>query len=251
VDLPPVVAPLEVGLAATVRPVAAVTGFYAGGSLGTGDFRLGVSDLDLVALVEAPLTTAQTTLLTSVHQGLTQSEPLAAKLHCAYVPVPDIVDLAAEHWTWAHGELYRRTFTGVARAELLTAGITVYGPRPAHLLPPVSRAELAVAALAELSGYWTGAVAMRRLWLQDVYVDLGLLTLPRVEAVLTEGRLITKAEALPRLAGFGVSPDLAQEIGRRRDGEPVTLSVQARIGRAQHARQVMAAGIARLLADRT
>ena len=173
-----------VGVAATVRPVAGVTAFYAAGSLASGDFRLGVSDFDLVALTAGPLTDAQQQDLESVHQRLLADEPRAAKLHCVYVPVPEVDDVSAAHPTWAHGELYRRPLSGIARAELLEFGITVYGPAPAELVPPVSRRELDAAVREELSGYWRGAVAKPHLWLQDVYVDIGLFTLARAEATL-------------------------------------------------------------------
>ena len=138
VDLPAEVADVVVGLAATVRPVAGVTAFYAAGSLASGDFRLGVSDFDLVAMTGEPLTDAQQHDLESVHQRLLADEPRAAKLHCVYVPVPEVADVSTEHLTWAHGELFRRPLSGIARAELLEFGITVYGPAPAELIPPVS-----------------------------------------------------------------------------------------------------------------
>jgi hypothetical protein len=249
VDLPPEVADVVVGLAATVRQVAGVKAFYAGGSLASGDFRLGVSDYDLVALIESPLSDAQQHDLESVHKRLLAEEPRAAKLHCVYVPVPEVGDVSAAHLTWAHGELYRRPLSGIARAELLEFGITVYGPTPEQLIPPVTRAELDAAVREELSGYWRGVVAKPHLWLQDVFVDIGLFTLARAEATLTEGRLITKTEALPRLAGIGVPAELVSEIGRRRQGEEVSLSLRVRQRRAQDARRVMDAGIRRLLGD--
>jgi hypothetical protein len=115
------------------------------------------------------------------------------------------------------------------------------------LIPPVTEAELSAAARAELSGYWTDALAKRHLWVQDLYVDLGLTTLARVEATLTEGRLITKTEALTRLAGFGVPPALVDEMTRRRQGEPTPMTATARTRRAAVARRLMAAGIDRLL----
>lgn len=240
-------ADVVVGFAEAVRPVADVAAFYAGGSLATGDFQPGASDLDLVALVQEPLGAAQQDRLRSLHAALMRDEPRAAKLHCVYAPVADLADLDREHLTWAHGELYRRPLSGVARAELLRHGITVYGLPPAALIPPVSRDALDAAVRAELSGYWGKAVAKPHLWLRDVYVDLGLLTLARAEATLTEGRLITKREALPRLARFGVAGDLVHEIENRRQGRPVPLSVRARLRRARHARRVMTAGIRTLL----
>lgn len=242
-------ADVVVGFAEEVRPVADVAAFYAGGSLATGDFQPGVSDLDLVALVQEPLGAAQQDRLRSLHAAVMRDEPRAAKLHCVYAPVADLADVDTEHLTWAHGELYRRPFSGVARAEILRHGITVYGPPPEALIPPVSPVALDAAVRAELSGYWSKAVAKPHLWLQDVYVDLGLLTLARAEATLTEGRLITKREALPRLPRFGVAVELVREIEKRREGQPVVMSVGARLRRARHARKVMTAGIRTLLAD--
>ena len=87
------------------------------------------------------------------------------------------------------------------------------------------------------------AVAKPHLWTQDVYVDLGLLTLARVEATLTEDRLLTKAEALSRLDRFGVPPGLVEQIGRRRDGEAVVLTAADRAGRAVVARRIVARAI--------
>jgi hypothetical protein len=70
--------------------------------------------------------------------------------------------------------------------------------------------------------------------------------LPRAEALLTTGDLITKGEAISRLAGFGVPDPLAQEIRRRRDGLPVAVSRLRRLFRAVLARRIMQNGIARL-----
>lgn len=235
--------------AETVRAVAGSSAFYVGGSLATGDYRAGVSDFDLVALVEAPLTAAQQDALQCTHEALMEREALAAKLHCVYVPVPAVGDVAAAHVTWAHGELYRRPLSGVARAELLRYAITVFGPPPNVLIPRITRSALDAAVRGELDGYWRDALAKAHLWCQDVYVDLGLLTLARAEATLANGRLITKREAIPRLTRFGVAPWLVQEIKRRRDGHVVAMSAEALERRADHARGVMSVALGRLLGD--
>jgi hypothetical protein len=110
----------------------------------------------------------------------------------------------------------------------------------------VGDADLEAAVRGELTGYWTDALRKPHLWLQDVYVDIGLFTLARAEATLHDGRLVTKQEALPRLAGLGVDAGLVAEMTRRRQGETVRLSGRKRLQRARHARQVMTRGIARL-----
>jgi hypothetical protein len=64
--------------------------------------------------------------------------------------------------------------------------------------------------------------------------------------VLTTGDLITKGEAIGRLAAFGVPSSLVQGIRSRRNGEPVPLSPPGRLIRAVRARRVMQAGVTRL-----
>jgi hypothetical protein len=122
-----------------------------------------------------------------------------AKLHCAYVSLPDISDVGRKHVTWAHERMFRRPLSGISRAELHQFGVTVYGPAPAELGPPLGPAELAEAARAELRGYWTGAVRRARVWRTDLHVDLGLTTVSRAGVTIATGRLITKREAIDRL----------------------------------------------------
>lgn len=187
------------------------------------DFRPGISDLDLAAVIATDLDNRRREHLRALHQTVLRSEPSAAKLHCVYVPLDEIADPRAAHLTWAHGEVYRQPFSGVARAELLHDGITVLGPRPSELLPHIDRAALQAAARAELSGYWRLAARKPWLWLEDVYVDLGLLTLARAEATITEGRLITKREALTRLHRFGVPDELVRQESESRPRHPFDL----------------------------
>jgi hypothetical protein len=98
----------------------------------------------------------------------------------------------------------------------------------------------------EIGDYWRRMARKRKCWLQDIWVDLGLTVLPRAEAVLTTGDLITKTEAIDRLARFGVPPALSDEIRRRRDGQLVTLSAAKKIRRAQLARRIVKRGAERL-----
>jgi hypothetical protein len=234
-DPAPVVATFAGSLGGAVDLVA----LYAGGSLGTGDFRPGSSDLDLAAVVAAGPDDAHQAVLTRVHRELAAADPSAAKLHCFYLPQDTLDDPGAAQLNWAHGELYRRPFTVVARAELLRHGITVVGPAPDRFFAPVDPADLRAAARAELTGYWAGAVGKAHLWLQDLYVDLGLLTVARVEATVAEDRLLTKTEALARLDRFGVPAQLVEEIARRRAGDTVVLTGAERARRAEVARGIV------------
>jgi hypothetical protein len=235
------VAPVVPRFAAAIREVAGVTAFYAGGSLGSRDYRPGISDLDLVAVLGAPLTRARRDRLRALHRAIG-----AAKLHCAYVPVAEISDVARKHVNWAHEKMLRRPLSGIARGELHQFGVTVYGPGPAQLVPPVDRAELAEAARVELRGYWTGAVRRTRVWRTDLHVDLGLTTVSRADVTIATGRLITKREAIDRLPALGVPPELTDEIRRRRAGERIELTEPQIRARAVLVRGVMREHLARL-----
>jgi hypothetical protein len=73
---------------------------------------------------------------------------------------------------------------------------------------------------------------------------MGLITIARADATVTEGRLITKAEAIGRLGRYGVPDRLAGEIARRRAGETVPLPWPYRLHRAWSVRGLMLRGIA-------
>ncbi|MGX6603590.1 nucleotidyltransferase domain-containing protein [Micromonosporaceae bacterium Da 78-11] len=236
-------APVVPDFAEAVREVAGVTAFYAGGSIGSGDYHPGISDLDLVAVLEWPLTRSRRARLEQVHASFT-----VPKLHCAYVPRTDLEDVARTHVTWAHERLFRRPLSGVSRAELHHFGVTVYGPPPAGLVPPVPRDQLAEAARTELRGYWLGALRHPRRWRTDLHVDLGLTTVARADVTIAEGRLITKREAIDRLESLGVPAAVADGIRRRRRGETVVLTEDELRDRAVVVRRVMRAQLTRMLA---
>jgi hypothetical protein len=86
--------------------------------------------------------------------------------------------------------------------------------------------------------------------LQDRWVDFALVTLARTAAVLRDGSLITKSQAITELHHFGVPGWLADQIRRRRAGEPVPVSAGQRLIRAALSRQMMAAGIRELTSPR-
>lgn len=235
-------APVVPRFAAAVRPVARVLGFYAGGSLATGDHRPGLSDLDLVAVVErAPDRAA----LLALHESFAAEAP---KLHCAYVPRDRAADIARNHLWWAHGRLLRRPFSGIGRGELQQGGLVLYGPPPGAFFPPLDHAALAGAARAELRGYWAGAARRRAVWRTDLHVDLGLTTVARADATIAGDGLISKRAAIARLPRLGAPQWLADEIARRRDGGQVTHTEESLTARAVLTRQLMQVNLARLLA---
>lgn len=240
-------APVVSDFAATVRPVAGVVAFYAGGSLATGDFQPGRSDLDLVAIVARPPSPAVRRALLDMHESFADAHPDAAKLHCAYVPEKLTAEIGRRHLWWAHGRLLRRPFSGIGRGELQQGGIVVHGGPPGDYLPRLEQSELAEAARVELRGYWSGAVRRVAVWRTDLHVDLGLTTVARADATIAGDGLITKRAAIARLPRLGVPDWLAAEIARRRDGGTVAHTDESRADRGVLTRRLMRDNLARLL----
>jgi hypothetical protein len=240
-DLVPEIEVLAHAIAATA------VGLYVGGSVASRDYRPGVGDIDAVALLETPPSPDTREQLVAIHTRLVKEHRTAVTLHCVYVPLTIAAEPQRAHWTWAFGELFRRRLSRIARADLLTDPVVVFGPEPKSWLPPISDAELKDAARAELAGYWTRALRKRAIWRQDVYVDLGLTAWARAEATITDGNLITKSEAIARMRDRGVLPEVVDGLARRRAGEHVTLSDQQCDARAETVRRFLKAEFARLL----
>ncbi|HEX5303153.1 MAG TPA: nucleotidyltransferase domain-containing protein [Streptosporangiaceae bacterium] len=225
---------------------ADVIGVYVYGSLVTGDYSPAASDIDVVALVRREPDQAMIGELTELHTALADSGGPAGQLHCLYVAAGAVSDPERLCTYWFGDRMTQWQLKLLTQAELASAGVALHGPWPPPGLEPVPLAALQAAVHAEVTGYWRRISRQRRLWLQDTWIDHALVVLPRAEAVLTTGDLITKGEAIGRLAAFGVPSSLAGEIRRRREGRPAGVSPPGRLVRAVRARRVMQAGVARL-----
>ncbi|MFH9086146.1 nucleotidyltransferase [Streptomyces sp. NPDC017673] len=192
---------------------------WAHGSLAGGDYQEGRSDLDLIAVLPDPPALETVRRLVALHRRQ-RGEPLAAKLHCGYLAPATLHDVDRSHLTWAHGRVMRRPVSPVTRRELHAFGRVLYGEAPAALLPPVPDRELADFVVRDQRDYWGPAVDKARLWRQDIWVDLGLLTFARATVTLREGRLISKREALAELRALGAPAEVVEDITRRRYGTP-------------------------------
>jgi hypothetical protein len=233
-----------------VRQAVPTVAVWAHGSLALGDFQPGRSDLDLIAVVEAPLDGEDRDQLASMHQRFLEEEPAAAKLHCSYMVRAELAEAGADHVTWAHGMVLDRPVTPVTRRELLDGGLTLYGPPPVELLPPLLPGQLEDFIRRDLDEFWLPATGKPLLWLRDIWVDLGLLVLARATVTLRDGRLITKGEALAELQKLGAPADVVRDIHDRRYSHPTPLSRLQRIRRALRARAFVRRGIKHTLATK-
>ncbi|GAB2938143.1 nucleotidyltransferase domain-containing protein [Nonomuraea fastidiosa] len=227
-----------------VEPAVPLVALWAHGSLAAGDYQPGHSDLDLVAVLDATPTMDHWRRIKAVHRRLRL--PLAERLHCSYMARQELDDLSAEHITWAHQRIFRRPVTAVTRRELHEGGKVLYGPPPAEVLPPVSDEELARFIRSDLRDFWLVRAQGRRRWLQDVWVDLGMVTVARATVTLRDGRLITKREALEVLHEMGAPGVLIADIRARRYG--TERPVLSRYRRGRLARAFVRTAIGRALA---
>ena len=162
------VPPVVRHLAGRLDDLGWVTDLLVAGSLATGDYVPGVSDLDLVALTEGPVAATQQETLASLHRELDQGAAQGLDLGCVYVDAGRLADLGALHPTWTHGSLVQRSLSGVTRAELVRHGFAVLGRPPAAVLPEVTDDDVRRAARAELCGPWAQAVRRPLWWLNPV-----------------------------------------------------------------------------------
>ncbi len=243
-DEPEVTALLDrfIGGIGGILPLVAV---WAHGSLALGDFQLGRSDFDLVALVGAEIDAARRQRIGELHENLIAEQPLAAKLHCTYVTVGRFDDPDRQHVTFAQEELFDRTVSVVSRREL-AGGRTLFGPPPTGIVPLVTDAELAGFIRTDLRDFWYPATGKAANWLQDIWVDLGPVTLARATVTLRDGRLITKREALDILPTMGAPLAVVDDIRAGRYGIRETLPLW-RQERGTLARSFMRSGIERVL----
>ena len=231
-----------------LRKVVDLHGLYLYGSLTTGDFSPATSDIDTMAVPGQRPGRAAIKQLESLHLGLASAGGALARLNCLYVPAGTLADPGQLHRYWYGDRFTKWQLKVMTMAELAHSGMALYGPWPPPGLREVSLASLQAHLRDHLDDYWRRMVARPGIWLQDRWVDSGLVTLPRAAAVLRDGDLITKSEAIGRLADFGVPDWLAEQVKRRRAGQDVHVTTMQRVTRARLARQLMADGVGQLTA---
>ena len=216
--MPPVVR----HLAERLGDLGWVTGLLVAGSLATGDYVPGVSDLDLVALTGGPVGAARQEILAGLHRELDHGTAQGMNLGCQYVDAGRLADLGALHPTWTHGSLVQRSLSGVTRAELVRHGFAVLGRPPAAVLPEVPDDDVRRAARTELCGYWAYAARRPLWWLSPVIADLGLTSMARGRHALETGQLLTKSQAIEQAIEQADAPGwLKDQLRARRQGQRV------------------------------
>jgi hypothetical protein len=224
-------------------------GLYLYGSLTTGDFSPASSDIDVLAVTGRSPDGAELDRLRALHLDLARDGGPYARLNCLYVPDGMLADPGRLHTYWYMDRFTQWQVKVMTVAELRHSGQALHGPWPPPGLPEVSPADLREHVREQLASYWRPLTYRPRIWLQDKWVDFALITLARTGALMHSGELVTKSQAIAELADFGVPPWLADQIRRRRAGEPVHVPPRQRLVRAARARRIMAVGIRDLTAS--
>ena len=205
-------------LAERLEGLGWVSDLLVAGSLATGDYVPGVSDLDLVALTGGPVGPARQEILGGLHRELDRGAAQGLDLGCVYVDSGRLADLGALHPTWTHGSLVQRSLSGVTRAELVRHGFAVLGLLLATVLPEMTDDDVRRAARAELCGYWAHAARRPLWWLNPVIADLGLTSMARGRHALRTGQLLTKTQAIEQAHAPAWLKD---QLRARRQGQQV------------------------------
>jgi len=242
-DVPPEVAGHLASFRDGLLPLVELRGLYLYGSLTTGDFSPASSDMDLLAVTDRRPDGAALDGLRALHLDLARRGGAYARLNCLYVPDGTLGDPEMLHRYWYVDRFTQWQLKVMTVAELEHAGQSLHGPWPPPGLLHVSTSDVREHTREMLTGYWRRLSYRPRVWLSDKWVDFALVTLARSAAVLRDGALITKSQAIEALGDLGVPPWLADEIRRRRAGEPVRVTARHRLTRGARARQIMAAGI--------
>jgi hypothetical protein len=220
---------------ASAFPALAV---WVHGSLALGDFVPSRSDVDLVCVTPGPPDPAT---IKAIHRPLTSS--LGRRLHCTYVSVDSLADPTLRHPTFAQEHYFSRTVNPVTRRELALSDLSLLGPPPSSLLPAITDEDLAAFIRTDLLTFWHPVTAKRSPWLQDIWIDLAMVTLARAETTLRTGSLITKQAALAHLPALGAPAAVVQDIHQRRYGGAVDRSLSWRLHRANLTRTYLRAKI--------
>jgi len=196
-----------------------IIGFYLVGSSALGAFRDGRSDIDVIGVVDRPLTTAEIRRLRFVQIGSgvrTTARAVAGghralpgTVNSAYVCAEDLarpvtsIRPVASH---VAGRLHRGAafdVNPVVWKELAEHGIAVRGPEPACLGLDPEPARLRRWNLDNLNGYWShwAALAMRGgranspLLPTGWIVAWGALGPPRLHYTIATGEVVSKGAA--------------------------------------------------------
>ena len=176
-----------------------LVGLFVYGSLVTGDFDKGRSDIDLLAVVDSDIEDETFDRLDRMHARFVENHPVwEDRIEVAYVPAPALWSFrtrTAQIAVISPGEPFH--FKAAGRDYLLNwytvreVGTTLYGPPPDTLIPEISRSEF-VEVAREHAEWWKEQVYEMRTPGAQSYA---VLTMCRALYTHTHRRQASKKQA--------------------------------------------------------
>ena len=206
-------------------------GMYLYGSLSSGDFDPGSSDVDFLVATEGELPDEALAALEAMHARIAASGlPWVTRLEGSYIPRAalrryDASD--ARHPSigtdWAFGVGHHDSSWVIQRHLVRESGVVVAGPPPRTLIDPVSPDELRAAVLGTLRGYWARQLRAPEQLRARHYQAFAILTMCRALYTLERGEVVSKpvAAAWAREAlGAHWAPLIERALAWRPDHRP-------------------------------
>lgn len=180
-----------------------LVGLYLSGSLSSGDFDPGSSDIDFLVVTVGALPEATLAVLRDMHARIAAGrQPWATRLEGVYWPRAalrrhDPAD--ARHPTigvdWAFGPGEHGPNWVIERRIVRERGVTVWGPPPRTLIDPVSPDALRAATLDTVLDRWPPRLRDPE-WLRTrEYQAFAILTMCRALYTLEQGEVASKSVA--------------------------------------------------------
>lgn len=175
-------------------------GVYLFGSLVTGDFHEGVSDIDVVVAHAGPLGDDDLGTLAAVHDRVTQRFPsFENRLDVNYFEEAALrrYDARYAQGRISPGEPFHRTTVGsdwiLNRWQLREHGIALVGPPPAGLVDPIDGLRLR-SALRAVADEWWSWIEQETKWPRPLQ-SYAVLTTCRILHASERGEIVSKRRA--------------------------------------------------------
>ncbi len=200
-NLPPEVQALFDPLLLTMRGILGdkLVGLYAYGSLVTGDFDFAISDLDLFAALRDDLNADDFSALDAMHTRWASDHPeWEDRLEIGYLSLHGLQTFRTENSPMGNispGEPFHMIEAGHLWLTnwyvVRTYGLTLFGPPPQDIIPPISVTEFKETVKAHLVGW--------REWVNDVdrrpAQAYAILTMCRAFYTVSNGAQVSKLKA--------------------------------------------------------
>ena len=181
-----------------------LTGVYVHGSLSTGAFNPRTSDIDVLVTTRALTDRPANERIHEVHRAMHGwgDDRWADRLEAMFVPakalatsgVPRIAVLELHPDEGFKVQPLSSDFM-IQKRILRQQGITLFGPRIAKIVAPVTTGELRDAQIGTLREWWLPQLEYPGQFLKRFYQAYAVLTMCRALCLLATGEVVTKPEA--------------------------------------------------------